>query len=158
MATEAEQRRAMAAGTRRLVLLAVPGARSDVLRRLQAIPTLAALPRHYPSVDALADDCLAAAADRIVAARGGPAWDEDGFAVLASAARDRLGPLATGAAVEAADLVVAAHALDERLLATTASVLQPAVEDMLAQVGRLVSLGFVTRLGLTRLRDVRRYL
>jgi ATP-dependent helicase HrpA len=158
MASEAEQRRAMAAGTRRLVLLAVPGARSDVLRRLQAIPTLAALPRHYPSVDALADDCLAAAADRIVAARGGPAWDEDGFAVLASAARDRLGPLATGAAVEAADLVVAAHALDERLLATTASVLQPAVEDMLAQVGRLVSLGFVTRLGLTRLRDVRRYL
>jgi ATP-dependent helicase HrpA len=158
MASEAEQRQAMAAGTRRLVLLAVPGARRDVLRRLRAIPALAALPGHYPSIDALADDCLAAAADRIVAARGGPAWDEDGFAVLTSATRDRLGPLAIGAAVEAADLVVAAHGLDERLLATTAPVLQPAVEDMLAQVGRLVSPGFVARIGLTRLREVRRYL
>jgi ATP-dependent helicase HrpA len=158
MATEAEQRRAMAAGTRRLVLLAVPGARRDVLRRLRATPALAALPDHYPSVDALADDCLAAAADRIVAARGGPAWDEDGFDRLASAARSRLGPLAVGAAGEAADLVVAAHGLDERLLGTTAPFLQPAVEDMLAQVGRLVAPGFVARVGLARLLDVRRYL
>jgi ATP-dependent helicase HrpA len=158
MATEADQRRAMAAGTRRLLLLAVPGARRDVLRRLRATPALAALPAHYPSVDALADGCLAAAADRIVAARGGPAWDEEGFARLASAARSRLGPLAVGAAGEAADLVVAAHGLDERLLATTAPVLQPAVEDMLGQVGRLVAPGFVARVGLARLLDLRRYL
>jgi ATP-dependent helicase HrpA len=158
MATEADQSRAMAAGTRRLLLLAAPTARRDVERRLRAVPALAALPAGYPSPAGLAEDCLAAAADRIVSARGGPAWDAEGFAHLAEAARDRLGPLAVGAAGQAAELVVAAHGLDERLRATTAPVLQPAVEDMLAQVRRLVAPGFVARIGLARLRDVRRYL
>jgi ATP-dependent helicase HrpA len=158
MATEDEQCRAMAAGTRRLLLLAVPGAWRDVERRLRSVPALATLPARYPTVAGLAADCLAAAADRIVAARGGPAWDKEGFARLATAARDRLSPLAVGAAGQAAELVVAAHNLEERLRATTAPVLQPAVEDMLAQLARLVSPGFVARIGLARLLDVRRYL
>jgi ATP-dependent helicase HrpA len=158
MASEADQARAMAAGTRRLVLLAVPGARRDVERRLRSVPALAAVPPGFPRVADLADDVLTAAADRIVAARGGPAWDAGGFAVLAEAARARLGPLAVGAAGQAAELVVGAAAVEERLHATVAPVLQPAVEDMVAQLGRLVAPGFVSRVGLARLLDVRRYL
>ncbi|HEY8525786.1 MAG TPA: ATP-dependent RNA helicase HrpA [Acidimicrobiales bacterium] len=158
MATEADQRRAMVAGTRRLLLLAVPGARREVERRLRAVPALAAVPAGYPTPAGLADDCLAAAADRLVAARGGPAWDAESFARLEAAARDRLGKLAAGAAGEAAELVAAALALDQRLQATTAAVLQPAVDDMRVQVRRLVAPGFVSRSGLTRLRDLRRYL
>ncbi|HEX8804672.1 MAG TPA: ATP-dependent RNA helicase HrpA, partial [Acidimicrobiales bacterium] len=48
MATEAEQARSTAAGTRRLLLLAVPGARRQVERRLLAEPALATLPPGYP--------------------------------------------------------------------------------------------------------------
>jgi ATP-dependent helicase HrpA len=62
------------------------------------------------------------------------------------------------AAGQAAELVAAAVTIEKRLLATTAAALHPAVEDMMGQLGRLVSPGFVARLGLARLLDLRRYL
>jgi ATP-dependent helicase HrpA len=155
---EAAQAAAMAAGTRRLLVLAVPAARRDAERRLRAVPALAAAPARYPGVDALADDCVAAAADRIVASEGGPAWDGEGFARLAAAARVRLARLAAGAAAQAADLVAAAVALEGRFAAVRAPALRPAVADMRAQVRSLVTPGFVTRVGLGRLRDMGRYL
>src|SRR5690606_20030802 len=108
---EASQAEAMVAGTRRLLLLAAPGVRRDVERRLRAVPALAAVPAHLPGPTALVDDCLAAAADRIVTTHGGPAWDRDAAERLAAAARARLGRLALGAADLAAELVVAAHRL-----------------------------------------------
>jgi ATP-dependent helicase HrpA len=155
---EAEQARAMAAGTRRLLALAVPAARRDAERRLRAVPALAAAPARYPRPAALADDCVAAAADRIVASEGGPAWDEAGWARLAEAARTRLGRLAAGAAAQAGDLVAAAVGLESRLAEVRAGALRPAAADMRAQVRSLVGPGFVTRVGLSRLRDVARYL
>ncbi len=158
LASEADQARAMAAGTRRLLLLAVPAARRDAERRLRTIPALAAVPARYPGVAALADDCVAAAADRIVAAEGGPAWDEAGFARLEAAARSRLAPLAAGAAGQAGDLVAAALALESRLADVRAPALAPAAADMRAQVRSLVAPGFVARAGLARLRDMGRYL
>ena len=158
LATPQDQARAMAAGTRRLVLLAVPSARRDVEKRLRTVPALAAVPAGIPGVPELTDDVLAAAADRIVAASGGPPWTAERAAELVAAARQRLGRLSVSAAGLAADLVVGAVAVEERLVATTAPVLQPAVEDMAAQLGRLVSPGFVTRIGLARLPDLRRYL
>ena len=158
LATEADQARAMAAGTRRLLLLAVPAARREAERRLRTVPALAAVPARYPGVTALADDCVAAAADRIVAAEGGPAWDEAGFARLEAAARSRLAPLAAGAAAQAGDLMAAALALETRLAGVRAPALAPARVDMRAQVRSLVAPGFVSRAGLARLRDIGRYL
>jgi ATP-dependent helicase HrpA len=158
LASPAAQARAMAAGTRRLVTLAVPAARRDVERRLRTVPALAAVPAGFPGVAELADDVVAASVDRLVAARGGPAWDAAGSAALVEAARSRLSRLAVSAAGEAAELVATAIGVEERLLATVAPVLQPAVEDMMGQLGRLISPGFVTRLGLARLLDLRRYL
>jgi ATP-dependent helicase HrpA len=158
MASASDQARAMRTGTRRLLALAVPAARRDAERRLRAAPALAAAPPHVPGVAALADDCVAAAVDRIVATHGGFAWDEDGFARLAAAARDRLPALASGAAGQAADLVAAAVALEARLDATRPPAQQPAVDDMRAQVRASVRPGFVTATGLARLRDVGRYL
>jgi ATP-dependent helicase HrpA len=156
LTAEVDQARAMAAGTRRLLLLAVPGARREVEQRLRPLAGLGAA-AHLPTATDLVDDCLAAAADRLVAARGGPAWDPDGFRVLESAARGRLVPLAAGAAGQAAALVAAADALERRLHAVTAGSLAPAVEDMRAQLRRLVAPGFVSRSGLARLADLRRY-
>ncbi|HEX6420274.1 MAG TPA: ATP-dependent RNA helicase HrpA [Acidimicrobiales bacterium] len=158
MTTPDDQDRAMWAGTRRLVVLAAPGARREAERRLRRQPALAAVPPHLPGVDDLAGDCVTAAADRIVATHGGPAWDEEGFARLAAAARDRLAPLAAGAAAQAGSLVAAAVALEQRLEATTAPALAPSVADMRRQVGALVRPGFVTAAGLARLRDLGRYL
>ncbi|HZM41000.1 MAG TPA: ATP-dependent RNA helicase HrpA [Acidimicrobiales bacterium] len=158
LASETDQARAMAAGTRRLLLLAVPAARREAERRLRTIPALAAVPARYPGVAALADDSVAAAADRIVAAEGGPAWDEAGFARLEAAARARLAPLAAGAAGQAGDLVAAALALETRLAGIRAPALVPSVADMRAQVRSLVAPGFVARAGLARLRDIGRYL
>jgi ATP-dependent helicase HrpA len=158
MASASDQARAMRTGTRRLLALAVPAARREVERRLRRVAALAAAPDHVPGVAALADDCVAAAADRIVATHGGPAWDEDGFARLAAAARERLPALASGAAGQAADLVVAAVALEARLGAPRPPAQQPPVDDMRAQLRALVRPGFVTATGLARLRDVGRYL
>jgi ATP-dependent helicase HrpA len=158
MASADDQARAMWTGVRRLLVLAVPTARRDAERRLRAVPALAAAPAHVPSVGDLADDCVTAAADRIIATHGGPAWDEQSFATLAEAARDRLAALAVGAAAQAADLVAAAVALDHRFGAARPPRLQPAVDDMRAQVRALVRPGFVTATGLTRLRDLARYL
>jgi ATP-dependent helicase HrpA len=157
MATPAHQALAMGAGTRRLLLLFVPGARTEVERRLRSVPALATVSPHYPAVAALTEDCLSAAADRLVAARGGPAWDEDGFRVLADAARERLTALAVGAAGRAADLVAAAHTLEARLDGTGAAAFAPAADDMRAQLRRLLAPGFVGRAGLARLADLGRY-
>jgi ATP-dependent helicase HrpA len=157
MATPAHQVAAMAAGTRRLLFLAVPGAQTQVERRLRAFPALATVTVHYPATAALTEDCLAAAADRLIVARGGPAWDEDGFRVLADAARERLAALAVRAAGRAAQLVAAAHALEARLEGTGAPALAPAVDDMRAQLRRLLAPGFVGRAGLARLTDLGRY-
>src|SRR5690606_9282215 len=97
MTTPDDQARVMWAGTRRLLVLAVPAARREAERRLRRQPALAAAPPHLPGMGDLAGDCVAAAADRILATHGGPAWDAEGFARLATAARDRLAPLARGA-------------------------------------------------------------
>jgi ATP-dependent helicase HrpA len=112
--------------------------------------------RSVPGVEALAVDCVVAAADRLVGARGGVTWDEAGWERLEEAARERLGPLAVAAAGQAGDLVVAAAALGERL-DQLASVRPDAVADARAQLARLVFPGFVTAAGLGRLQDVARY-
>jgi ATP-dependent helicase HrpA len=158
MASAEDQARAMWTGTRRLLVLAVPAARREAERRLRAVPALAAAPAHVPSVGDLADDCVAAAADRIIATHGGPVWDEGAFVTLAEAGRARLAALAAGAAAQAAELVAAAVALEDRLGSTRPPRLGPAVDDMRAQVRALVRPGFVTATGLARLRDLGRYL
>jgi ATP-dependent helicase HrpA len=158
LADEAEQARSMAAGARRLAILAAPAARREAERRLRAVPGLAAVPPRYPGIAALADDCVAAAADRIVASGGGPPTDGAGYDRLAAGARSRLPALAGGAAAQAAALVVASVALETRLAELRAPAVRPAAADMRAQVRSLVAPGFVARVGLDRLRDVGRYL
>ena len=155
----ADQERLMWAGTRRLLLLAAPRVLPHVERRLQASRGLSALGRKAPRSADLAADCVVAAADRLLAARGGPAWDEDGFRRLKGAARERLAPLAVAAAGQAADIVAAASALTDRLdSAAPPPALAPAIADMRDQLARLVHPGFVTAIGLARLQHLPRYI
>ena len=112
----------------------------------------------YPSIGALLDDCLAAAADQVIADAGGPAWDADGFAQLVERARPDL-PLAVSRAVDlTAQVLEAAHEAETRLQATASPVVAAAFADARAQFAGLIYPGFVGETGLRRLPGLVRYL
>jgi ATP-dependent helicase HrpA len=158
VATPEEQERMMWAGSRRLLLLALPRARAQVVQRLDAEPALASAGPGLPGPPELVDDCLTAAADRILTTHAGPAWDEDGHKLLEQQARDRLARLAVAAASRSAGIVTAASALHERLSTMTVPALRPAVDDMRQHLLRLVYPGFISDAGLARLPDIARYI
>jgi ATP-dependent helicase HrpA len=156
--TQAEADAAMAAGTRRLLLLQVPSGVRSIADRLPTERKLALSRNPYPSIGALLDDCVACAADQVIADADGPAWDADGFARLVAQARSDL-PLATARAVDAAGQVLeAAHDAEARLRVTPSPPLAPAFADARAQFAALIYPGFVSETGLGRLPDLVRYL
>ena len=156
--TEAEASAAMTAGTRRLLLLRVPSGVRSIADRLPTERKLAMSVSPYPSIGALLNDCVAAAADQVIADAGGPAWDADGFARLVAEARSAL-PLATARAVDAAGAVLeAAHEAERRLRSTASPPLTAAFDDARAQFAALIYPGFVSETGLRRLPELARYL
>jgi ATP-dependent helicase HrpA len=156
--TEDEQAAAMAAGTRRLLLEAVPSPVKYVLARQsnQAKLTLSRY-RHGSATDLFAD-CLAAAADDLIAANGGPAWDEPGFRRLLDAVRAGLAD-ATLEVVSGVERVLSvAGEVEGRLAELTNPAFSPAAADLRAQLDALVYPGWVTATGRARLPDIHRYL
>jgi ATP-dependent helicase HrpA len=149
--TVAAQRSAMAAGTRRLLLLTVPSPAKLVYDRLGNAARLAVTP-------GVLDDCVTAAVDALVAEGGGPAWDEAGFArlrdVVAGSLADRTAAIVAGVA----GVLDAAREVETRLDELTAVPLQPARADVREQLRRLVYPGFVSAAGAARLPDIERYL
>ncbi|MBX5441493.1 MAG: ATP-dependent RNA helicase HrpA [Solirubrobacteraceae bacterium] len=152
------QAAAMWAGTRRLLLLTIPSPAKWVTGRLSPAARLTLATAPYDGVGAVIEDATAAAVDELLAAAGGPAWDEAGFAAL----RDRVaGDLAETTLRVMEDVVAvldarreAQRALDEAPPATP----QESRLDVARQLGRLVYPGFVARTGARRLPDVARYL
>ncbi len=158
LASPVEQRQAMRAGTRRLLLLSTPSPVKDVLARL-ANPTKLALARNsWTSAGELFDDCAGCAVDVIVCAAGGPAWNADGFARLQVAVRADLPRVTLDVVDRVARILPPAADVDARLAALGVPALAPAVADMRAQLHGLVHPGFVTETGMTRLADLPRYL
>jgi ATP-dependent helicase HrpA len=156
--TEAEAEAAMAAGTRRLLLLRVPSGVRSIADRLPNERKLAMSRSPYPSIGALLDDCAACAADQVIADAGGPAWDADGFARLVAEARSAL-PLATARVVDAvAQVLEAAHEAEARLRRSASPALAAAVADARDQFAALLYPQFVSETGLRRLLDLARYL
>jgi ATP-dependent RNA helicase HrpA len=156
--TEDEQAAAMAAGTRRLLLEAVPSPVKYVLARQsnQAKLTLSRY-RHGSATDLFAD-CLAAAADDLIAANGGPAWDEPGFRHLLDAVRAGLAD-ATLEVVSGVERVLSvAGEVEGRLAELTNPAFSPAAADLRAQLDALVYPGWVTATGRARLPGIHRYL
>ncbi|WP_349666462.1 ATP-dependent RNA helicase HrpA [Actinomadura xylanilytica] len=156
--TEAEQRRAMWRGTRRLVLLNAPSPVKQIQARLTNQGKLALSHNPHGSVPALFEDCVTAAADRLIAEAGGPAWDEAGFTRLFDHVRAELHD-ATAAIVAQVERVLAeSHEIDRRLRGTTSLVLVPALTDIRTHLAELIHPGFVTGTGWQRLPDLTRYL
>jgi ATP-dependent helicase HrpA len=156
--TEAQQRHAMWAGTRRLLLLAMPGLIKSAQRSLdrQARLVLAANP--YAPVEALIADCIECAADALIAACGGPPHDEDGFTRLRDRAQAELAGAVHAVVAHVQRILAVAHTVEARLAELTAPVFAPAIADVRAQLAGLIGPGFVTATGAQRLPDLARYL
>ncbi|GGW45995.1 ATP-dependent RNA helicase HrpA [Streptomyces xantholiticus] len=157
--TEAEQAQAMWQGTRRLIMLNIPvnpaKFASDKLTNQQKL----ALSRNpHGSVQALFEDCALAAADRLIAEHGGPAWDEESFRKLYDKVRADLVDLTVRTIDQVQQILAAWQACERRLKATNSLVLVDNVRDVREQLAALVPAGFVTRTGLRRLPDLMRYL
>ncbi|MFC9245069.1 ATP-dependent RNA helicase HrpA [Streptomyces sp. NPDC057136] len=157
--TEAEQQQAMWRGTRKLILLNIPvnpaKFASDKLTNQQKL----ALSRNpHGSIQALFDDCATAAADRLIAAHGGPAWDEESFRKLYDKVRADLVDLTVRTIGQVQQILAAWQACERRLKATSSLVLINNVADVREHLARLVPPGFVTATGLRRLPDLMRYL
>ncbi|WP_406147229.1 ATP-dependent RNA helicase HrpA [Streptomyces sp. NBC_01012] len=157
--TEAEQRQAMWRGTRKLILLNIPvnpaKFASDQLTNQQKL----ALSRNpHGSIQALFDDCAMAAADRLIAAHGGPAWDEASFRKLYDKVRADLVDLTVRTIGQVQQVLAAWQACERRLKSTNSLVLINNVTDVRDHLARLVPPGFVTATGLRRLPDLMRYL
>lgn len=156
--TEAEQRRAMWLGTRRLILLNAPSPVKLVQGRLTNQGKLALSHNPHGSVAALFEDCVTAAADRLIAEAGGPAWDEEGFRALYDRVRADLHD-ATAQVVGLVERILAeAHEVDRRVRGTASLTLVPALTDIRGRLAALIHPGFVTETGWARLPDLPRYL
>jgi ATP-dependent helicase HrpA len=156
--TEAEQRRAMWRGTRRLLLLNVPSPVKLVQQSLSNQAKLVLTRNPHGSVAALLDDCVAAAADRLIAEGGGPAWDADGFARLRDRLQAGLGSAVLAVAEQVRRVLTAAHQVETRLAGTSGPGLEPSLADAREQFAALVYPGFVAATGWQRLADLVRYL
>ncbi|MFF1511713.1 ATP-dependent RNA helicase HrpA [Streptomyces sp. NPDC058326] len=157
--TEAEQERAMWRGTRKLIMLNIPvnpaKFASDKLTNQQK---LALSSNPHGSIQALFDDCATAAADRLIADNGGPAWDEESFRKLYDKVRADLVDTTVRTVGQVQQILAAWQACERRLKSTNSLALINNLTDVRTQLAWLMPAGFVTRTGLKRLPDLMRYL
>jgi ATP-dependent helicase HrpA len=156
--TEASQQRAMWAGTRRLLLLAMPGLIASARRTLDRQARLVLACNPDGDIKALLADCIDCAADALIAASGGPPSDEAGFLKLRNRAQAELADAIRAVITHVQRIVVLAHTIETRLGELTAPVLAPALADVRTQLAGLIGPGFVTATGARRLPDLARYL
>jgi ATP-dependent RNA helicase HrpA len=156
--TAAEQRQAMWRGTRRLVLLNSPSPVKYLTGRLSNPDKLALANNPHGSVAALLADCVTAAADKLMAEAGGPAWDAAGFTRLHDHVRAELADTAAAIVDQVARVLAVAQAVDRRLRGTASLTLVPSLTDARAHLSALIHPGFVSATGSQRLPDLLRYL
>ena len=154
----AEQRREMARGTRRLVLLTVPSPVKQVVRRLDNAAKLALSANPHGSVPGLLEDCLNCAADYLIGQAGGPVWTVTDFKSLCDKVRADLHDVLYDVLARTRGVLTVHASLDAALARMTGKVFATSVDDMRAQRDRLVFNGFVAATGYSRLSDVERYL
>ncbi|AYN40575.1 ATP-dependent RNA helicase HrpA [Streptomyces dangxiongensis] len=157
--TEAEQMEAMWKGTRRLILRNIPvNAAKFASDRLTNQQKLALSANPHGSVQALFDDCATAAADKLVADFGGPAWDEESYRKLYDKVRAEIVDTTVRTVAQVQQVLAAWQACERRLKAVSSPALLANLTDVRKQLDALVKPGFVTWAGIRRLPDLLRYL
>jgi ATP-dependent helicase HrpA len=149
--------RAMRAGTRRLVLLAVKSPANEVAKRLTTAQKLVLSDNPHGSVPALFTDCTGCALDGLIAEAGGPAWDAAAFDRIVAHVRPRLHAAVYDVATWTEEILRGAHEARLRLDGLRSPALAPAAADIRAQLGGLVAPGFLTAAGAARLPALARY-
>jgi ATP-dependent helicase HrpA len=157
--TEPEQREAMRAGIRRLLLLTLPPAARYLQGRLDNRAKLElSRGNPYRSIADLLDDCAGAAVDRLVEDAGGPAWDAAAFTRLREEVRADLVDATANVVTQVQAVLATAYDVEQRLGSTRDPSLVPALADIRQQLKGLVHPGFVTETGWRQLHHLPRYL
>jgi ATP-dependent helicase HrpA len=157
--TEAEQAEAMWKGTRRLIVRNIPvNPAKFASEKLTNAQKLALSANPHGSIQALFDDCALAAADKLIADFGGPAWDEESYRKLYDKVRAEIVDTTVRAVGQVQQVLAAWQACERRLKAVGSPALLGNLQDVRKQVDALVKPGFVTWAGLRRLPDLMRYL
>ncbi|MFF9213860.1 MULTISPECIES: ATP-dependent RNA helicase HrpA [unclassified Streptomyces] len=157
--TEVEQAEAMWKGTRRLILRNIPvNPAKFASEKLTNAQKLALSANPHGSIQALFDDCATAAADRLIADFGGPAWDEESYRKLYDKVRAEIVDTTVRTVGQVQQVLAAWQACERRLKAVSSPALLANLRDVRAQLDALVKPGFVTETGLRRLPDLMRYL
>jgi ATP-dependent helicase HrpA len=160
MSTEADQARAMPAGVRRLLLLAIPSPTAYVQQHLKANEKLALATSPYRSTPALFEDCLAACIDDVLfrVVPDGQVFSRLQYETL----RDRVSASVMDRMFQTVAIVArilqAARDTEKAMKAATSMTLLAALTDMRGQLDGLVFPGFVSRTGSARLEHLPRYL
>ncbi|MFC9996857.1 ATP-dependent RNA helicase HrpA [Nocardia sp. NPDC127526] len=155
LSSPAEQAAAMRVGTRTLLLNALPTTVRSVTASLPPTDRLALSQNPYGSLDALVEDCRAAAADELIAANGGPVRTPEQFKELL----EQLRPQFTTAVATIVRTVVPVLAEAHRVRSALAdSRNREVAEDVSHQLDDLVFPGFISEWGTARLRELPRYL
>ncbi|MDX3640752.1 ATP-dependent RNA helicase HrpA [Streptomyces sp. MB09-02B] len=157
--TEAEQAEAMWKGTRRLILRNIPvNPAKFASEKLTNAQKLALSANPHGSIQALFDDCAMAAADKLIADFGGPAWDESSYRKLYDKVRAEIVDTTVRTVGQVQQVLAAWQACERRLKSTRSPALLANLTDVRGQLDALVKPGFVTEAGLRRLPDLMRYL
>ncbi|MBR8742208.1 ATP-dependent RNA helicase HrpA [Nocardiopsis sp. MG754419] len=156
--TAAEQRAAMRAGTRRLLLLTIPSPATVVSKGLNNPDKLALADNPHGSVKKILADAESAAVDHLLAREGGPVWNAEDFARLRERVRADLGDTLAEVLDKAARVLVLWRKVSKKIKGSTSLAVLPSLNDVQGQLGELVGDGFLTGTGLSRLDDLHRYL
>ncbi|MEO7370575.1 MAG: DUF3418 domain-containing protein, partial [Ilumatobacteraceae bacterium] len=151
------QHRVMRGGVKRLLLLAVPVAKRAVEAQLANRDKLI-LGRFAPqTANAIASDCVAAVAERLVA-ENGEVWTATQFDSLVAIARKQLAARSAIALRTAGEIIAVAADIEVQLARLITASVAPNVADLRRHLARLVRDRFVLAHGEHRLADVLRYM
>lgn len=157
VASAAEQEAHHRLGVRRLLLLAVPSPVGTMVDGLDNAAKLGLAASPYPGARALVEDCLVAAAGSLVD-EGRPVRDEGAFDALVARARQELPGRADAVLHQVLRILAAWRPVDKALRGRVEMAALPAMNDLRAQLERLVGPGFVAAAGAEALRHYPRYL
>ncbi|MCE4263335.1 ATP-dependent RNA helicase HrpA [Rhodococcus globerulus] len=154
LSTPAAQAQAMREGTRALLLAAVPTQLKAVTSGLSNTHRLMLGQNPDGSLETLVEDCRVAAANEIIAAKGGPVRTPEAFEALVKAARSELAGRVSAILRMIVPILEQSHRLNVVLQRSRGE----AAEDVREQLKSLLFPGFVAELGSARLRELPRYL
>jgi ATP-dependent helicase HrpA len=154
-ATSSEQDRAMGPGTRRLLRLSVPSPVKSVERQLDTRTRLTLGANPDGSLSALLDDCADAATDTLVPA---PVWTRSDFVALRDQVAAKLATTTVDVVGRVGKVLAALHEVQLQLPSQPVPAHADAIDDVRAQLDRLLPAGFVRATGRARLADLTRYL